>query len=446
MSDKKPPEFKVLKPIDPEELEDGIHSPNLEEYLEEYRRYEAKIWEEFLEVEPGSYAEQLKARELAKLYFLEAAHKQQTSSDGALWSERFNQLVAELYGKPEVSELVVLAEQELDKLPEDSELRVLYEEVISAYDPDQEAVSEIPQKLNDSDLEKVRKALFNHQAPIFENLDKYEHYNEYEVSKVEEIVNEIITVLTDISPEWNNWNVIRNSRTSLWVDPERKEICIPEKRKPYESFSDLRRVIAHEVGAHAFRAVSGYEKGDSDLARGLADYLEAEEGLGIFFGYLSSGVISDSVRDKYFDAAIAYGIIPELQMSREELIEFATKRRIERERAKGVTLNEDEVLSAQGKATRHVNRLFRGGDGKVYETPTGTTQAVFIKDIVYYLGVRKIEGFIKKKMNAGHDPENILKYLLQGKFDPTNEIHLEYISAKDDCFLLDDESPKTNLA
>jgi hypothetical protein len=82
---------------------------------------------------------------------------------------------------------------------------------------------------------------------------------------------------------------------------------------------------------------------------------------------------------------------------------------------------------AREKATTYVNRMYRGGIGNIER---GTKQAIFTKDLVYSLGYQKMVEFINKKLKDGIEASNLWDYLYTGKFDPTNERHVEYMAEK----------------
>ena len=70
------------------------------------------------------------------------------------------------------------------------------------------------------------------------------------------------------------------------------------------------------------------------------------------------------------------------------------------------------------KITPHINRIYRGSEGD-------DIVGVFTKDIAYLDGLIKIMQYILDRINKGDNINDIMDYLLSGKFDPTNQVHVK---------------------
>jgi hypothetical protein len=73
------------------------------------------------------------------------------------------------------------------------------------------------------------------------------------------------------------------------------------------------------------------------------------------------------------------------------------------------------------RAFVHVNRIYRGTQGS--QAP-----GFFTKDIAYYDGFVKISKYIHERLQQGSRLPEIMQYLMLGKFDPMNSIHVDFVS------------------
>ena len=88
-----------------------------------------------------------------------------------------------------------------------------------------------------------------------------------------------------------------------------------------------------------------------------------------------------------------------------------------------LTDNPVELDELKKSTWTHIDRIYRGGRGD----SSTSNQAVFSKDIAYYEGYRKMRDYIDESFSKGESIEDIFKYLLMGKFDPTNPVHVNYV-------------------
>jgi hypothetical protein len=166
------------------------------------------------------------------------------------------------------------------------------------------------------------------------------------------------------------------------------------------------------------------------MAKGLPGYLDFEEGLGVFFEYLATGLVPDKTMDRYVDIALATGAINGLTLSRDELIKIGISR--EAARASARHQPEQDEAKMRKSVVAHVNRLFRGGSGRPVLDQNGAiiAQPVFNKDLVYYEGFVKVRDFVTRQLSAGISASELLDYLLSGKFDATSPEHTAYLARR----------------
>ena len=123
------------------------------------------------------------------------------------------------------------------------------------------------------------------------------------------------------------------------------------------------------------------------------------------------------------DIALALGTIDGVQISRKELFKISLARQTVRAQIKG-TFEETQLPSMEKRVWTHIDRIYRGGTGDA----NGVKQAIFTKDIAYYVGYKKMAEYITAKLASGDSVETIFNFLSQGKFDTNNDKHLEKLN------------------
>ena len=423
------PDILILTSLSPKEQAGMLYSPNLAAKAQEYSRHEGQMWSAFLETESGELLEEHEARRLADYYHLKTALKLQSNPrDPLLWTERFNQAGQEIYGDINPAEVQSIAAQELRLL---GGVDAVGSMAVEAYQRLAGGGGEVTaSKEAQVDFGEFRQALFGEFAVVVDTIEALEE-GQFEAPAVRACFQTIIDKLAEEEPEWLNWTITNpDGKTMLAVVALNKEIEIPDGRGPVGSKQELLGLALHELGVHATRAVNGQKTGDSMMEKnGLPNYIDFEEGLGVFFEYMTTGKIPEKARDRYIDIALATGLLGGYRLSREELIELG----ISRQQARAMAAGQDIVAVADEKAViTHVNRIFRGGNGLPIRDDNGDIidQAVFNKDQVYYQGFVKAQGFIQGQLQAGFSPKRVIDFLLAGKFDATNPRHVAYVAEK----------------
>jgi hypothetical protein len=421
------PDILILNAIAPELHGERLVSPNLARLTAEYDRHECAMWHSYLEADPDGVLEGALAHKLADYYHAKTSLALQRSPvEREMWTNRFNQAGEEIYGTIDPH---VLAQSAYESLANDSNgfkndaiLNAVYSKLSESYIPAPES------NVEPIELGAFRGALFERFSNLIELVEHLPE-GQFKPTEVRELFTSVIEVLSRDNTAWHDWKVTNPpGKTMLSIVPENKEIEVPDGRVPIESKNELLGLLLHEIGNHALRSFEGYELGDLVLAkRGLPDCLDFEEGLGVFFEYLIPDKKHEIIVDRYIDIALASGTVDGLILSRTELINLGIRRKVARANARSQKFDE---ITASKEVTGQVNRIFRGGDGLPVRDEMGniTTQAVFNKDLVYYVGFLKAKNYVLDRLQAGHSPGVILKYLLSGKFDPTNPKHVEYLA------------------
>ncbi|MBP7807227.1 hypothetical protein KA047_01890 [Candidatus Saccharibacteria bacterium] len=419
-----PDKIIVLQNINPEEVDGGLHSPKLAAAIAQYDPAERAMWEQFMDAEPDTAEEITNGMLLADYYHLKTAdrlqHDHRPHETGA-WMDRFTQASAERYGAPILSEVVSIAQGEhqlFSSVSTDNPATRVYEQLAGVQ---LEVVTSTAENI---DLAPFREAVFEKFAPIIscvEAAGEGPHTSE----KVRQVFTQIIDEFARTEPEWANWSVYdKAGETTLSVVAEDRGIIVPDARPDVENKEELLALALHEIGVHAWRAVSGYAKGDTMLANGLYQYGFFEEGFGKLMEILV-GRDMHLARDLYTNVALAAGTVPGVRLDRHELNEVAVNRVLIRARAADSQPAESDLK----KALNGVRRVLRGGTGKALYDQSGNVvhQAVFTKDIAYYGGFALARGYVEQELQAGRSALEILEYMLLGKFDPTISQHRAYV-------------------
>lgn len=213
------------------------------------------------------------------------------------------------------------------------------------------------------------------------------------------------------------WMIIeRDDISGFKVEPKIKEFHIG-KRKTEITEAVFEQLMLHEVIWHVTRAENGHRKGSRALATGLPGNAETEEGAGILLESLWSGKDLDVVgRDhfRYMAVAFASGVYDGQMHTEEETFSFITTIMVAQ---KPDSLHDDTAVKAARKlGFDHVKRPFRG-------MPEGKRM---MSNLAYLSGKLKM---IEVLEDSDADPRALLTYLQQGKFNPIDPTHEDFIEA-----------------
>lgn len=430
------PSVKVLEAINPANSgtgEEVLVYRGLSSAVEKYRPTNSTRSAKFWDSEQGSLEELSKAKQLASEYLLQTADKVVSSHEGNrdLWADRFTQAAVELYGEPEAAEVIRLVSAEYTML-----LRLQGKEGISQQhlnfllDTYRSMVTEQPKANSaEAEVEQEKKAIQEYgkvilekYQPLFDLVDK-SGKAEFSPTDLQELFSVAIDWLKENDDaDWNEWTVVDKDGTSLSIEAANRQIKIASRRETATA-QGARELIAHELLVHALRGKNGYKTGDRKLATGLAGYLDAEEGLGILTEEAVNGELSEKVYDRYLDIALALGSVDGVQRTRKEVFDISLARQLIHAQVKG-TFNEADLPSLKRRVWGHVDRIYRGGRGD----NLGSKQAIFTKDIAYYVGYKHMAKYISGQLASGKSASEIFQYLSQAKFDPNNPQHIKRLA------------------
>jgi len=426
---KAPKIISILKPLTPTDLGDSLEYKFLEETVEKNEPYEQSRLDEVLSAQPHSIEEKTATRQLAYHYLLKTAHNAMNAPSESLqthWLDRYTQASIEIFGTP----LKKRANQLLNEHIQQFEALKNIEQV------DQVLLDEYLNWLKSKRSSDTRASCEEHETeslkPLLDNISEFLHSrysaaldvftNEnieerMTVAQAREKIETALTKLNDIEPGFSSWKVkIISNKDVISVDPETKTLQLGKNRAPMTK-SELKGLFCHELLVHALRSING-AKIDENLAFGLPDYLDTEEGLGTLFEYAITKQMPEKNADRYIDIAIALGTLGETMVPRPELMQYVVMRETLRSQT---DLNYTQS-EAETKARAHVNRIYRGTPG------TEDAIGVFTKDIVYQDGFDAICSYMLDRLDAGDTIDEIIDFVMIGKFNPTSEKEVAYVA------------------
>lgn len=225
-----------------------------------------------------------------------------------------------------------------------------------------------------------------------------------EIFNPEEVAAVFRAIITnEFGKAAEGWSVVVTKAASINVDASKKLIKVPENRKPVQD-RELRGLVAHELGVHMLRSITGEETDLPLLKTGLSDYYDAEEGLG--------KVMEQAVKGKYVEAGIPYYTVAGLMYFDKndfrQTHEVMWRLNYLKSSKDSEEASEDKITATKEAAYKTIMRMTRGTD-----------TLPWFKDLAYYTGTAKMWKYCE---SASQDPEKLM-FLLMGKGDITNDVH-----------------------
>ena len=248
------PDILVLTALSPAEQDGELYSPKLLEKVAEYDQSERDMWDGFWVAESGSLAELDLGRKLADYYQLKTAAKLQNDGrDKLLWTERFNQAGAEIYGEINPVEVARIAVEGLPHIKAGlplSRAANFYSTLAAGIG--REVATKQPEK-----LVELRLALFNFFPEIAEVFGELPE-GSYDSVAVREVFSKILGKLSEKDSAWAEWNITNTAgKTMLSVVAPKKEIDVPAGREPVAGKQELLSLEVNEIGGHARHVGNG---------------------------------------------------------------------------------------------------------------------------------------------------------------------------------------------
>lgn len=429
MAEIKTPESTVLvlKTIVPTEVDRGyLTYPELHVELDAQQKTIGQRWQNLEDTVPESNEERRAARDLAAYYLLKTVEQiNETGVDKDLWADRFTRDAEELYDiKPDFQIWSALHQTELSEIKNALGEENIFAEQLNGIYKDFGIGDTIKSTVEVAEVmpnPAWRDYILEHFEGVFTLV---EEDKVYDPDAMQKLFTDTFIPMAKIEKDdaWLSWNAEIVDDDKIKVQPKAKIIKIGERREP-ETGERMKQLIAHELLVHALRAQRGERTGDPELTkgRGLSGYIDAEEGIGVANEAVLSGKVPHKSADRYHDVGLALGLYGGRQLTRPELIKLASLR---------LRMREPDMASEEADtyATAHANRIFRGGLGS---GDKHVHHAVFVKDMMYFIGYQKMTALINERLKTNQPINEFFDWLMQAKFDPTNEKHVEYVNNLD---------------
>jgi len=426
------PTVKVFENITPtnsgtgaEILEYDHLLPAVEEYKLSHADRSGRAWDS----ESGSLEELKSAKQLAMEYLLRTALRDveaTTLESRNLWADRFSRASIELYGEPEGPEVTKLVSAEVEQWRSlegnDSVSQPLLQYLQGAYEkvfgPD---IIRAPEEDRSEELERERavikaygEVLRKKYEPVFDLVDEADK-EEFTPDDLKQLFTEALKWLTDNEDQdWGEWQVEFKNGTALSTGGSDRKVKVG-KRRVTASPEDTKKLLAHELFVHALRSQNAYHSSEEMLLTGFPGFVDAEEGLGKLSEQAIGGITEEPGRDRYVDIAIALKEVDGTQITRQELFLIHLARDLIKAQSRG-EFDESKLSSMTDSTWGSVDRIYRGGRGD----DKGSKQAVYTKDIAYYVGYKKMAEYLSDQLAGGKSMTEIFEYVTLGSFDPTN--------------------------
>lgn len=248
---------------------------------------------------------------------------------------------------------------------------------------------------------------------MFPGLDEFLDQEVADVISPEESLAYFDQVLAITGLTEKGWQTELSEGSAVGTDGPTKRIRVGSNRGAF-SPTAIKGVPVHEAIVHALRYQNAIEQEEPLKRRALPGNLHIEEGLGTSFEQIVTGERRVAGKPYY----ISLGLQLNLDHPGESKRDFHETheimwRRLLLERKNGSTqeTTEAEVRKAKEDAYQTVIRTTRGN-------------SLDARDISYFEGGRKANKWLNEIVELPKEErQEKLRWVLSGKFDPTNEIH-----------------------
>ena len=353
-----------------------------------------KVYEGFIK----KYYEQIELLRCAQDY-----HGASLEEDKQKIAESYKGLNIETYGEPDEGTYRSLLSEKLNCVCNKNltgKADDLRKELFGMVDFDPDV--DIPERFRPSDetvewMHSVAESLYGGMLSHIPN--EQEEFDPYELQKI----------FTDIiEEEFNNdskgyagaaegWTVSVEKATSVNVKSSEKRIVIPDNGM-MRSRKKVENLVAHEIGVHMLRSITGGETDMLPLRSGLSDYYDTEEGLGVVMEQALSGKFAERGVDHYITAGLAHFDNKDFH----EAFEIKWRLSLLGSVDDGSEVSDGQIVKAKKTAFTQTLRSFRG-----------TNDMPLFKDLSYYNGSVEVWRYLESV--KGDD--FLLSLLLAGKLN-----------------------------
>jgi len=231
----------------------------------------------------------------------------------------------------------------------------------------------------------------------------------YEKDQVADFMNQALAKSGLADQGWQA--EINPNKTIVAVNGQEKKVYLPGNIR--RNANELRRLMVHEIGTHAWRARNGEASGQKALQFGTADYADVEEGLGVIMECAVAGNFNNAslerAEERYIVAGFALGADGKNPRDARDTFEISWPIIAER-LAKGGEITDKIKETARDRAYNHIENAFRGTDMYMQGM-------IYAKLKIYYEG---LVDNIKYFQDHTDDLEGALDRAMIGKYNHTS--------------------------
>ncbi|MCB9810578.1 MAG: DUF1704 domain-containing protein [Candidatus Nomurabacteria bacterium] len=184
----------------------------------------------------------------------------------------------------------------------------------------------------------------------------------------------------------------------------RKSVLIPETRKVTKT--EAGALVEHEINVHLARHYNGLKSPLLLLSVGLGQYLKGEEGLATYRQSFIDKSMPGTIN--YFNTCLIMGLYPKQKFNFRQIFNLS------KEYYEMLGVSKERILDESWKRCM---RTFRGTTGQ-------SAGEAFTRDLIYFSGYLGVKDLIESP-----DPE--VERFLVGKYDPTNQDHIDILNQLD---------------
>jgi hypothetical protein len=319
-----------------------------------------------------------------------------------------------LYPKPTnelASKCLSLFSPQIEKLESgDVEIQEYGRDLLKRYPFLAKSEAVMPEVLSETRQDEIKEYLATQYQPAFNQLRT--EFTEINNEMLAQVAQRLFELLGYSDLGWKCEDV-GDKRAGFKTDPANRILECGKRRKEI-TWPAFERLMIHEVGVHATRAVNPARAGIKTLENGLAGYEDAEEGLAILFEKVWAGTAAkqgaiDRDHYRYLIGCYAAGQLDGAYHGPQETFDFAVALSVSNRFARAADYEDGKVIKDVEKEARsamfeHVFRLYRG-------MPDG---CIMLKDLSYFAGTDPTTKLFNSSDDATSD---IINRYMRGKYN-----------------------------
>lgn len=339
--------------------------------------------------------------------------------NAAMWTERLNESMAEVYNLPNPDIAKSLMADEAAAHPEIANLYAEHLDHVNLFIKSEVDVS--LEAKHPETLAQIRDVILDRYGAAFDEFVPLDDHI-YNMQEIAEMLPQLLERLKKDHPEiaWDRLTLDFKKDGTIFSTTSKTEgtaLNVPMKGQPLNA-NKLRGMLSHELLWHAVRGANGAATGDELQAKGMPGYVPFEEGGAVVSELAVSGEKDRLFTDRYHDIAIAAGLIDGRRRTRQDMFKLASAREAIRSGVEVNALSETQLT----EMNNHVDRMFRGGPG----VDDVETTVLFPKDVEYFAGAVPFAEWWESGIKAGKKPDELYTLCLRGKNDLRQQSHVDY--------------------